>query len=125
MCLIYFTGIYLSLNGAVIPNNGYIAISDLGTRNRSPLVCHTNHPASSATSGGDWYSPEGVRVSSVVERESVKGLARDRAPMIVRLFKRSSESSPMEGIYHCVVNDSRNMEQMVYVGIYKSEHGKS
>ena len=41
-------GVYLSLNGSIVPNHGYVVISDIGTANDdTALFCHTNHPADS------------------------------------------------------------------------------
>ena len=118
---------YLSLNGRIIPNNSYVTISDIGTSNDSALLCHTNRPASGGNSGGNWYSPVGTRVLGVYERNGVKGLVRNRAPMMVRLFKKTINASPLEGIYQCVINDFEKVEHTLNVGIYdsQSENGKS
>ena len=42
---------------------------------------------------------------------------RTRGPHVVRL-KRSSDGTPPEGVYKCVVRDTRSINQAVYVGIY-------
>ena len=112
---------YISLNGV---NHGYVAISDVGTNEDAALICHTNRPASNGNSGGDWYGPNGNRVLGNMERMTVQGLARNRAAMIVRLFKRSG-SSPKEGIYHCVIEDSQNTHHTLYVGLYNNGNGES
>ena len=83
-----------------------MAISDIGTSSDSALICHTNRPASGGNSGGDWYSPVGTRVLGVNERNIVRGLAKNRAPMMVRLFRRANDASPEEGIYQCVIEDA-------------------
>ena len=71
----YFTDVYLSLNGVIIPNYGYVTISDIGTTDDSALVCHTNCPANGTNSGGDWYGPNGNRVSGIEENNTVQGFA--------------------------------------------------
>ena len=47
----------------------------------------------------------------------VPGLGRNRGPHVVRL-KRSSDGTPVEGVYNCVVRDTAEINQTVYVGIY-------
>ena len=39
--------IYLSLKDNIIPNHGYVVISDIGTDDDTALLCHTNRPADS------------------------------------------------------------------------------
>ena len=36
------TDVYLSLNGDIIPNHGYVLISDIGFTDDTALLCHTN-----------------------------------------------------------------------------------
>ena len=89
------TDVYLSLNGEVIPNHGYVEISDIGSSDTTALLCHTNRPASGGTnSGGDWFTPDGIRVGDPGSTD-VPGFERNRGPMVVRL--RRSVSSPDEG----------------------------
>ena len=45
------------------------------------------------------------------------GLGRNRGPHVVRL-KISSDGTPPEGMYKCVVRDTTKINQTVYVGIY-------
>ena len=59
-------GVYLSLNGDIIPNHGYVVISDIGSTHDTALICHTNRPATlnnNAHSGGDWFAPNNTRVT--------------------------------------------------------------
>ena len=92
----HMADVYLSLNGIVIPNNGYVEISDIGSDDDTALLCHTNRlpPPGKTHSGGDWYDPDGTRVQDIY----VPGFTRNRGPMVVRL-KRTS-GTPPEGIYH-------------------------
>ena len=130
MCIstLIFTDVYLSLNDVIIPNNSYVAINDIGTNTySSALICHTDRPAVHGKSGGDWYSPEGDRVSGYFETATVQGFVRSRGPMRAYLYKRYSSSSPPEGIYHCTIQDKMNKKHKIYVGIYdrKSRAGES
>ena len=49
----------------------------------------------------------------------VPGVERNRSPHVVRL-KRSSDGTPPEGTYKCVVRDTTDTNQTVYVGISSS-----
>ena len=114
--------VYLNLNGEVIPNHGYVEISDIGSFDTTALLCHTNRPvpAGSTHSGGDWFVPDGVRVGTI-GNSTVPGFERNRGPMLVRL--RRNSGTPDEGIYQCEVNDAAETPQTVYVGLYSSGEG--
>ena len=112
------TDVYLSLNGTIIPNHGYVAISDIGSTDESALLCHTNQPPApnKTTSGGDWFAPD---ETTRVEETIVPGLARNRGPMVVRL-KRTT-GSPMAGIYKCTIKQSKSdVLKNVHVGLYNN-----
>ena len=113
------TGVYLSLNDDIIPNHGYVVISDIGSTDDTALICHTNRPATlnnNADSGGNWFALDDTRVTG----NDVPGLRRTRGPMMVRLLRDTATGTPSEGIYHCLVEDDTLTEQTVYVGLYNS-----
>ena len=113
--------VYLSLNGDIIPNHGYVMISDIGsTTDDTALLCHTNRPPAreSSNSGGDWFAPDGTRVNGM----NVRGFKRNRGPMVVRL-KRTT-GSPAEGIYVCRIWNSLDVLHSVYVGLYNVGNGE-
>ena len=117
------TDVYLSLNGTVIPNHGHLNISGIGSSDDSSLLCHTNRPATLGNSpklhsGGDWFAPNGTRVSY----NYVPGFTRNRGPMLVRL--KDTSGDPQEGIFNCTIQDMENIYQMVYVGLYNAGGGK-
>ena len=114
---------YLSLNGDIIPNHGYVKMSDIGSTDNTALLCHTNRPASGGevNSGGDWFAPDGDKVGGLTSTD-VPGFGRNRGDMIVRL--RRNTGTPEEGIYHCEVEDADDVQQTVYVGLYNSGEGK-
>ena len=121
-CTCTCSGVYLSLNDDIIPNHGYVMISDIGSTDNTALICHTNRPATlnnNADSGGDWVGPDETRVTGT----SVPGFRRNRGPMMVRLLRNTATDSPSEGIYHCLVEDDTLTEQTVYVGLYNSGGG--
>ena len=113
---------YLSLNGEVIPNHGYVNISDIGSSDTTALLCHTNRPPhpGSVTSGGDWFAPDGYRVGNIASTDVP--FLRNRGPMVVRL-RRNNDSDPDDGIYQCSVNDATETTQSVYVGLYSTGGG--
>ena len=118
--LALLTDVYLSLNGTVIPNHGYVEISDVGSNDDSALLCHSNFPppSGSATSGGDWFAPDGTNIPS----SAVPGFTRNRGPMVVRL-KRAS-GTPPEGIYRCEIEEADDTLQTAYVGLYNAGAGR-
>ena len=113
---------YLSLNGTIIPNRGYVLIGDIGSiGDNTALLCHTNHPPLSgeANSGGDWFAPDGTRVNA----NDVPGFRRNRGPMVVRLYRNVGFDSPPQGIYYCQIKDNTSTLQNVTVGLYNSRGG--
>ena len=122
--LVLLTDVYLSLDGIVIPNHGYVEIGDIGSiSDNKALLCHTNGPATLGNipylhSGGEWYASNGNRVGGT---PPVPGVSRTRGPMVVRL-KRTG--TPPEGIYQCEIEDADNTLQTVYVGLYNAGAGR-
>ena len=123
------TGIYLSLNDDIIPNHGYVVISDIGSTDDTALICHTNRPgditdiAGYNNSGGDWFAPNGTTVGFGRIHNDVPGFIRRRSPMMVRLLRDIATDPPSEGIYHCLIEDDTLTERTVYVGLYNSGGG--
>ena len=120
--LVLLTDVYLSLDGTVIQNHGYVNISGIGSNDATALLCHTNFPPppGSAISGGDWWAPDGTRVTGVFGTD-VTGVTRNRGAMVVRLRRTSGD--PPEGIYRCTIDESASTVQMVYVGLYNTGGG--
>ena len=131
--LIYFaTDVYLSLNGTIIPDHGYVMISDIGSNDDTALICHTNRPANLDSnrlhSGGDWFSPNGTKVKFETTPAGgstiyVPGFRRNRGPMMVRLLRNIATGTPPEGIYECVIEDDTSRLTSVYVGLYNRGRG--
>ena len=133
-CVVHIPGVYLSLNDDIIPNHGYVMISDIGPTDDTALICHTNRPAGNdGKSGGDWVGPDGTAVGTRYSNEhAVPGFRRSRGPGVVRLIRYTTTTSPSlngmtftppEGIYHCVVEDASLTQHTVYVGLYNSGGG--
>ena len=94
-------------------------MDDIGSTDDTALLCHTNQP-SRRDSEGDWFDPNGNKVGSDSDSKpgDVPGFKRNRVPHVVRLKRSSPEGTPPEGVYKCVVKDTTNTNQTVYVGIY-------
>ena len=120
---------YLSLNGDIIPNHGYVVISDIGftqSTDNTALICHTNRPATLSSnnynSGGNWFAPDLTRVNI----DDVPGFTRNRGPMVVRLWRSIAHNDyrpSAEGIYLCRVKDTSEISQTVYVGLFNRGNG--
>ena len=121
--LLCFTAVYFSLKDDIIPNHGYVVISDIGDYDDTALICHTNRPANYTIdrphSGGDWFAPDETRVNV----NDVPGFRRNRGPMMVRLMRYMYTDPPSEGIYYCVVEDDTDTEHTIHVGLYNSGGG--
>ena len=91
-------------------------MDDIGSTDDTALLCHTNKVLPKVI-GGDWFDPDGTKVGDVNRPGGVPGVERNRGPHVVRL-KRSSSGTPPEGMYKCVVRDTTDINQTVYVGIY-------
>ena len=100
-------------------------ISDIGSTERTALICNTNHPANYTNnanrthSGGDWYGPSGTRVGGMGS-DDVPGFVRTKGSMVVRLLRNTATDPPSEGLYHCVVEDDTMTQHTLYVGLYNS-----
>ena len=95
-------------------------MDDIGSTDDTALLCHTNKVLPKVI-GGDWFDPDGTKVGSYTDSmpRDVPGFGRTRSPHVVRL-KRSSDGTPPEGTYKCVVSDTTDTNQTVYVGISSS-----
>ena len=127
-CLANFPGagdVWFSLRGTTYQNNSCVALEDIGDRNDS-LHCMTNFTAccGSLHTGlngrvlANWFFPNGTRVPGFGKGSD---FYRDRSEMVVRLHRRRSG---VEGIYHCVIPDSMNVIQTIYIGVYAACNGE-
>ena len=106
------TDVYLSLNGDVIPNHGYLMISDININ--TALLCNTNYRIYHS---GDWFAPDGTRVYN----GGVPGFTTSTGSTAVRLWRTTI--TPADGIYWCSILDAASTLQTVYVGLYNSQGG--
>ena len=67
------------------------------------------------TDNGNWFFPNGTRVPSNGDQY------RTRDKMKVRLNRRQGGE---DGIYHCEIPDSMNINQNIYIGVYTAGRSK-
>ena len=106
---------YLSLGDRIIPNHGYVVISDIGNTFYNSLLCHTNsyqlyYP------DGDWFSP--------TNSTDIEGFYTGTSRFVLQLYRSNTGEQPINGIYHCTVRDDTLKYQTVYVGLYNSGSGE-
>ena len=110
-CLVLVALFFFRLNDSIIPNRGYVKISDLSFATLDCLTTDHQHE-------GNWISPDGTTVDS--SGGSVPGFMTTRGPLIVRLLRTSG--TPQQGI-QCVVQNDTAVLHTVHVGLYNSGEG--
>ena len=116
--------VQFSLNGKTYQNNSIVTLEDIGNSSDTALLCMTNLTAccrSSYTGGlslGNWFFPNGTRVPSY---NVSSDFYRDRDEMVVRMKRRGGGE---DGIYHCEIPDSMNVNQSIYIGVYPAGTGE-
>ena len=120
LCASLPTDVYVSLNGEIIPNHGYVDINAIGSIDPTALLCNTDRgPGGSGDSGGDWFAPDGTRVGNI-DNKNVPGFVRNRGSMVVILLRNTGPGPAAEGIYWSSILDA---EGNVYVGLYNTGNG--
>ena len=110
---------FLSLNGVIVPNNGYVLASSIGGIGDG-IVCNTDRndccrAQDNPNRGvqGHWYDPEGNEVGSFTmehdKEPSQQFFARNRDRGIVRLY-RGGNPSEREQFCCEIPNTSRDTE---------------
>ena len=111
-----------------------MTLTDIG-ENDTALLCETNltaccrQPETNETDeiwfvSGNWFFPNETRVPSDFVNKTINltwDFYRDRGQMVVRMKRRRGGE---EGIYHCVIPDSTNVTQTIYIGVYTENAGK-
>ena len=108
-----------SLRGTTYQNNSIVTLTDIGEGNEA-LFCMTNLTGVNGSVRGDWYFPNGTRVLSTPNNSEIYG-NRGEMHMVVRMNSRGGGE---EGIYHCEIPDSVNVNQTIYIGVYNTSSGE-
>ena len=110
-----------SLNGTTYQNNSIVTLEEIGEHD-DPLLCITNLTTccrrKNGFISGNWFFPNGTRVPSLSPSED---FYRTREQMVVLLHRRRDGE---DGIYRCVIPDSKNVTQSIYIGVYTASSGK-
>ena len=111
------------LRGIPYKNNSNVTLEDIG-EGPNALLCITNQTACCQPSDGNgfvlgnWFFPNGTRVPSSGDNWDFH---RTRGQMVVRLQRRRGGE---EGIYRCVIPDTMNVTQTIYIGVYSASTGE-
>ena len=101
-----------------------MTLEDIGERDNA-LLCETNftaccrppHTGVSELALGRWIYPNETIVPSSGKQWDFH---RTRDQMVAHLNRRSGGE---EGIYRCVIPDSTNFTQTIYIGVYTTGDG--
>ena len=114
----------VSLRNTTYHNNSLVTLENIGKGDSGALLCRTNQTAccqapytgESGSGIGNWYFPSGARVLS--DSNLSTSFYRNRGQMVVRLNRKNPRRGGEEGIYRCVIPDSMNVTQTIYIGVY-------
>ena len=106
-----------SLRGTTYQNNSLVSLEDIGEGNDA-LHCKTNLTGVNGSVRGDWYFPDGTRV---LRTHNDSDIYRTRDQNAVRMNRRRGGE---EGIYHCEIPVSMNVNQTIYIGVYNTSTGE-
>ena len=89
---------------------------------RNALLCMTNlaaccrvpYTGENGSAVGNWFFPNGTRVPSFGNQWDIY---RRRDQMEVSLNRRRGGA---EGIYRCLIPDTMNVNQTIYIGVYSA-----
>ena len=114
------SGVYLTLNGEIVPNDGTVLVTAIG-EGSGGLFCNTDRSdCCRATTGvaaqGHWYFPDppGGQVLIVGTRTG-DFFYRDRRDGVVRLNRRNNPTE--RGRFRCEIPDSAGDLMNLYVNI--------
>ena len=100
-----------------------MTLEDIGEADGA-LICLTDRTACCRTPytdsivRGNWFFPNGTRVPNSGFQWDIH---RTRGQSVVRLHRRRGGE---EGIYSCVIPDTMNVDQTIYIGVYSANTGE-
>ena len=111
------------LRGTPYQNNSIVILEDIGEGDDA-LLCITfqtaccRHPYTDGSVLGNWFFPNGSRVPG----SGIKwDFYRTRGQMVVGMLRTRGG---VEGIYRCVIPDTMNVIQTIYIGVYSASTGE-
>ena len=120
--------VWFSLKNVTYQNNSIVILEDIG-EDDDALLCKTNQIACCQSTNeilpiGNWFFPNETRIpGEVVNKTSGEkwDFYRDGGQMVVRMNRRRGG---VEGIYRCVIPDTMNVNQTIYIGVYSISTGE-
>ena len=113
--------VWFSLNGTTYQNSSNVILEDIGI-GVDALLCKTNQTVCCQNPAvGNWYFPNGSRVPTRVVNKTSWDFYRTRGQMVVHLNRRRGRE---EGVYRCVIPDTMNVPQTIYIGVYSLRTGE-
>ena len=110
--------VWVTLRGITYQNNSIVILENIGDGDDA-LLCMTNQTACcQSPANGNWFYPNGTRVLTSGYQS---GIYRSRGQMVVRLHRRRGG---VEGIYHCMIPDTMNVTQTIYIGVFSISRGE-
>ena len=112
----------LTLNGEIIPDEGYVLASDIG-EDSGGLLCNTDRSdccrGIDGAAQGHWYFPDppGGQVLIRGTRETGDFFYRDRGARIVRLNRQGTGTPPERGRFRCEVPNADGAYVDLYINI--------
>ena len=114
------------MNGAIIPNHGFVLLDNIGESHES-LLCLTNLTACcrtphSTAALGDWFYPNATAVPNmVIDAQGLRwDFYRTRGQMMVLMHRRRGG---VTGMYRCDMPDQNENPHRLYVGVYTANTG--
>ena len=108
--------VWFSLRNTTYQNNSLVTLEDIGEEDDA-LLCVTS-ACCTRPALGNWFFPNGTRVLSGSE---IWDFYRFRGQMRIYLNRRRGG---VDGIYHCVIPDSMNVTQNIYIAVYTASTGE-
>ena len=132
-CMIFpIGGVYVTIRGANVSENGYIDFDLIGSTYEDAVLCHTNDPtccAKGQVNPGHWYFPDNTIVESYTNNVEPDGSVRyffarnrGRNPPVVRLYHIHHASNMVaqeRGRFRCEIRDAAGNLQQLHVNICK------
>ena len=117
MTLLGAGDVWFSLNDTTYQNNSIVTLEDI-SEGDGALDCKTSQTTRYKPRQGNWFFPNETRVPS---GGPMWYFYRTRSDMAVSMHRRRSG---VDGIYHCVIPDSTNVTQTIYIGVYNTNTGE-
>ena len=110
------------MSGKIVPSNGTIFITDIGTSSSQQLVCTSDRKPCcwDQPQYGEWKFPSGSQIKHITEGATAFHRNRDNSGN-VNLFRVNSDVISPTGIFCCEIPDANDMNHTLCVNICEYE----